>query len=118
MLNVYFYHNPEEMRPLSCDWNFTRNKCQQGICSRKAFSALHGVSHSFMEEGREPLFRSVFQTFENTELTSNFDLRNLTKRLERGLNNAKYAKNATKACFRIPNFTELAVMRLKQKLRS
>jgi len=85
MMNFYFHDSPEQLQELACDWNFTPGQCiRDGACVAASISAIHGVRYSFMEAGHEPLFNSVFQTFDNTQLNSDFDLEDLIGRLEKG----------------------------------
>jgi len=119
MMNVYFSGSPNEVHALPCDWNFDHSKCI-GIsqCPRRihaGLSTLHGVNCSFMESGTEPLFRSAFQTFHNTQLSGNFKLQGLIKRLRLGMRPRKNRRKSR--CAKIHNFADLVVGRLKQKLR-
>ncbi|CAG7720869.1 unnamed protein product [Allacma fusca] len=74
ILNIYFHSNPEEVHELTCDWNFRPFQCRKGsfcqdLTLTQGISALHGNALSFTSEGSEPLFHTVFSTFQRLNLT-------------------------------------------------
>jgi len=118
MLSTYFHDYPEEFQELSCDWSYTPYRCShpcKGEGIMDGISILHGNFCTFMETGDEPMFRSVYQAFANTHLSSSVDLDDLVRRIKLGLD---LQKNKQKTpCAEYTEFENLFLRRLQQKLR-
>jgi len=77
-------------------------------------SILHGNELTFMDEAKEPMYRSVYKSFETTDLTSNFDLGDLIGRIKSGMD-IQRPKQET-YCSMDTTFEDLVLKRLLQKL--
>jgi hypothetical protein len=109
------------MHQLPCDWNFRHLQCKENrSCDdamKNGISALHGNNLSFTENGYEQLFGSIFQTFMESRLTSNFDLQEFINRLKLMIQIEK-GRRKQSGCRKMAEFEDLVLRRLQQKLKN
>jgi len=119
-LNIYFHFFPEQLKLISCDWNFRSFQCREGsYCAGPSLaggiSALHGNALTFTAQGPEPLFHTVFNAFHQLTLDDEFSLERFAEDLESIL--IKMEDTFHSDCVKYGGFTLLLINRLDKLVK-
>jgi len=116
MWGIYFHDFPEEFHQLTCGWNYTPRRCSHPCVADPisgGISILHGGFCTFMETGKEPMFRAVYEAFANIDLTlSVLNLEDLVTQVKVGMNLQTNTRRSP--CAEFKGFEKLILERLER----
>ncbi|KAM6937132.1 glucoside xylosyltransferase 1 [Xenentodon cancila] len=112
LLNIIFYHNPESLHVVPCQWNYRPDHCMYGSnclpAEQEGVFILHG-NRGVYHNDKQPAFQAVYEAIQKYPFGENMEM-SLLKPLEASLQTTTHTY-----CGRA---SHLFTQRLKQSIRS